>query len=429
MVLAAAALLLALAGTAYAFHSGGVAECSGCHSMHAPKASGSFLLIGGDQSSTCLTCHQQTGLATPSSYHIATADADMPAGVPPKQRTPGGDFGWLKKTYTWAGRGAGVTETEYGYSHGHNIVASEGFSSTGAVVTYGYTVDPVNTNAPGGGAAGYPAANLGCTSCHDPHGRARRNLDGTITTNGLPITASGSYNNAANTPASDTSVGAYRILAGPGYASDGVTFTGAPDAIAPSTYNQTEATNQVKVAYAKIALTGHNTWSQWCGTCHGDMHFNNGARYVHPTDRSLGGTIRANYNKYKHTGDLSGTEPAAFTSLVPFVYNEPNATPGDYTVLKAKAGNGSPTYEGPTSDNDRVDCLSCHRAHASGWEFGLRWNPEYELITDASGAYFNGSFGGRGHPTADVQAAYYDRPASTFGKVQRSLCNKCHIKD
>ncbi len=45
--------------TPQAFHSGGVAECAGCHSMHAPKAGGSFLLVGTDSSSTCLTCHSR----------------------------------------------------------------------------------------------------------------------------------------------------------------------------------------------------------------------------------------------------------------------------------------------------------------------------------------------------------------------------------
>ena len=80
--LAVAVVLLLAGGTPQAFHSGGVAECTGCHSMHSPKAGGSFLLVGSDPSSTCLSCHMHAGDTGPSSYHIATADADMPAGVP-----------------------------------------------------------------------------------------------------------------------------------------------------------------------------------------------------------------------------------------------------------------------------------------------------------------------------------------------------------
>ena len=45
VIMAAALLTIGLSGMAYAFHSGGVAECGGCHSMHAPKAGGAFLLI------------------------------------------------------------------------------------------------------------------------------------------------------------------------------------------------------------------------------------------------------------------------------------------------------------------------------------------------------------------------------------------------
>jgi len=428
-ILAVAVLALALGfgGSALAFHSGGVAECSGCHSMHNPYPTGSYLLKGAEQSSTCLSCHQNAGDTAPSSYHISTPQAELVDGVSPIQRTPGGDFGWLHKTYTWAGRGGGPDEVEEGYTHGHNIIATSGYDRDGVDVTYGYDVDPENGTAPGGT---YPSTSLACTSCHDPHGTSRRNLDGSITgpsaAQARPISASGSYNNTA-APTADTSVGVYRILAGPNYTSDGVSFPGAPDAVAPSTYNQSEATNQVKVAYGRGTGNGHVPWSQWCGTCHGDMHYDNGSNYVHPTDETLGGTISNNYNIYVKSGDLTGGAATSFTSLVPFFYNT-----ADYdtagTGLKAYAGNGSPTYTGP-GNNDRVDCLTCHRAHASGWEFALRWNPEYEFLTTATGTYYNGSFGGRGRTAAEVEDSYYDRLPTVFAKSQRSLCNKCHIKD
>ena len=63
-------------GQAYAFHSGGVAECGGCHEMH-NAASASFLLVATDASSTCLSCHEHAGDTGPSSYHISTAAADL----------------------------------------------------------------------------------------------------------------------------------------------------------------------------------------------------------------------------------------------------------------------------------------------------------------------------------------------------------------
>jgi hypothetical protein len=412
MVLAVAVLLLLAGGSPQAFHSGGVAECTGCHSMHAPKAGGSFLLIATDPSSTCLSCHMHTGDTGPSSYHIATADADMPAGTAPKQRTPGGDFGWLRKSYTMTVRG--TTSTEYGQTHGHNIVAAD----------TAFVADTDNVTAPGGTFA---SSQLGCESCHDPHGGARRLSDGSYvnpvynpgSTNAV-IVGSGSYNNSA-TPAAGQAVGVYRLLRGLNDNTQGVTFSGVAIAVAPSTYNQTEATNQVRVAYGS---TGTNTWGNWCATCHPAMHSN--TNYVHPVDQSLGTTVAGMYNAYVKSGDLTGSASSSFTSLVPFAENT-----GSITTLQSHAKNDNTFLNGP-SDLDRVMCLSCHRAHASGWPDALRWNMEGEFMV------YQGLYPGtdnaatnyaRGRLALETQAAYYDRPVTTFATYQRVLCNKCHAKD
>lgn len=416
IVAAAAVLVLTWGGTADAFHSGGVAECSGCHSMHSPKAGGSFLLVGSDQSSTCLTCHEHAGDTGPSSYHISTAPADMGAGVPPKQRTPGGDFGWLKKTYTFTVRG--TTSTEDGATHGHNIVA----------VDNGYVVDPTNATAPGGT---FPSAQLACNSCHDPHGQYRRKSDGTIAKAGAPIIASGSYATSstpgyAEPPAAGTALGVFRLLAGAGYTKGGATFNGNPAAKAPSTYNQTEATNQVRVAYGHATTGGHVAWGDWCATCHTNMHSSGG--YVHPVDQNLGSTIATNYKTYVKSGDMTGDGTNGFLSLVPFIEGS-----ADYAILASHAKNDNSVLTGPSA-SDKVSCLSCHRAHASGWEHGLRWNMEGEFIV------YNSLYPGtdttptvpqfaRGRTGAETQAAYYDRPVTQFASFQRLLCNKCHAKD
>ena len=380
--------------------------------MHSPKAGGSYLLIGTDPSSTCLSCHMVPGNLTPSSYHIATADADMGAGKSPIQRTPGGDFGWLRKSYTMTIRS--VTSTEYGQTHGHNIVAAD----------TPFVADPDNVTAPGGTFA---SANLGCESCHDPHGGVRRlstgvyaNVIHTPGANNAPVIGSGSYNNSA-APAAGQAVGAYRLLRGLGDSSQGVVFSGVAIAIAPSTYNQSEATNQVRVAYG---ASGINTWGNWCATCHPGMH--SSGNYVHPIDQSLSDAVANNYNAYVKSGDLTGSASTSFTSLVPFAENT-----GDIPTLQAHATNTNSYRNGPGS-SDKVMCLSCHRAHASGWPEALRWNMEGEFMiyqglypgTDNAASSY-----ARGRLAVETQAAYYDRPVTAFATYQRVLCNKCHAKD
>jgi predicted CXXCH cytochrome family protein len=405
IVLAAALLAVGVSTTSYAFHSGGVAECGGCHSMHSPgyegNGGGSFLLVASDQSSACLTCHEGPTL---SSYHVSTTASAMAAGVPPANRTPGGDFGWLKKTYTFTVRG--TVNTEPGRTHGHNIVASD----------FGYVADDNNTTAPGGS---FPSAQLACNSCHDPHGKYRRlSSTGAIAMSGEPIKASGSYDNVTtNEPASGLAVGVYRLLAGAGYTKGGITFSGVPAAKVPGTYNRSEAATQTRVAYGTGSSAGHVTWGNWCGTCHNAMH--SSGNYVHPVDESIGSTIAANYIAYVKTGDMTGSGGNGFSSLAPFT-----EASGDYTVLAGHAKNNDSVLTGPGS-TDKVNCMSCHRAHASGFPEMLRWNMENEFMV-SNGVYQVES---RGRSNAEALAAYYDRPVAQFASYQRVFCNKCHAKD
>lgn len=423
----AAAAVLMSAPAAFAFHSGGVAECEGCHTMHnslggavmngatAQFTTGPMLLQGATQSSSCLNCHQHAGDTGPSSYHISTAESDMPAGTAPLQMTPGGDFGWLKKTYTWNVRGV---NTSPGERKGLNIVAGD----------YNYIADATLTTAPGGT---YPANQLHCSSCHDPHGKYRRDASGAITTTGLPIKNSGSYATSAD-PTTWGAVGAYRILAGTGYQpkslSGSFAFTNqVPAAVAPSSYNRTEATTQTRVAYGQ-------GMSEWCANCHTDIHnssYPTNLRHPAGDNAKFGATIAGLYNQYKKSGDLTGAQASAYLTLAPF---EEGST--DYTVLKAHAKNDD-TYLTGADATSNVNCLSCHRAHASGFDSMTRFNLAYEFMTiaDASGnsVYGTGdpsvSSSLQGRTTNEMTAAYYGRTADKFAPYQRVLCNKCHAKD
>lgn len=402
----AAAMTIALAPSAKAFHSGGVAECVGCHSMH--EAAGGALLTMSDASSTCLDCHEGSA----GSYHVSTAAVDMPAGSPPLQRTPGGDFGWLRKVFNYNVRGP---RTENGEQFGHNIIAAD----------FGYVADSrvEHNNAPGGT---FPNANLSCTSCHDQHSKYRRLSDGSVATTGAPIIAAGSYNTSP-APAAGEAVGVYRLLRGALSNVTGTNYTTAPPAaITPSSYNRAENVTMTRVAY------GANM-SKFCAGCHPDMHTDSGL-LLHPVEQAMSSTVAGNYGSYVGSGDLTGTPATSYDSLVPFVTDN---TTDHETVLKPLAANDDSVLGGPAGSVDRVFCLSCHRAHASGWEFMTRWDNEIEMIvidgewpgTDATSTDAQAAKWSKGRTQAERSAAYNDRLATDYATYQRVLCNKCHAKD
>jgi hypothetical protein len=372
---------------------------------------GAFLLKASDQSSACLNCHQRAGYTIPGGFHVSTSESDMPTGSPPVQLSPGGDFGWLKKTYNWTGETG--PQTSRGESHGHNIIAFD----------YGYTEDPRLSSAPGGGAFQYPSAQLSCISCHDPHGRYRRDDNGNISTTGAPIAGAGSYDTGMD-PSPNAAVGVYRLLGGVGYKPKSLAgayafMNNSFFAAAPENYNRAEDAADVRVAY------GRNV-SLWCMNCHAQMHSAVGA-LIHPVDEQLSASVISIYNSYVKTGDLSGTQASSYLSLVPFQMDDA----ADMTTLKAAVTSTA----GPAS-GDKVMCLSCHRAHASGWDSMLRFPPGPGFMTVADGfgnpVYPNPGTNpveAMGRTTQEFQKALYDRPPTKFAAFQRTLCNKCHAQD
>ncbi len=397
-----------------AFHDGGVGACDGCHSIHSyengvmTRMAGSFLLKGSDSSSTCLNCHEQRNDPGPTSYHVSTPDVEMFFPNPPKQLSPGGDFGWLKKSYNWLNAPAQPAASP-GERHGHNIVAYD----------YGYMQDARNVVAPGGT---YPSASLTCTSCHDPHGTYRRSLGGLITRGGQPIMDSASYSTSPD-PDIKHAVGVYRLLGGNGYypraLNAGYAFLANPQvAVAAPAYNSSETNAVTRIGYG-AGMT------EWCRNCHANIHKGTDA-ITHPSPSALGTTITAYYNSYVKTGDLTGIEDTAYWSLVPFEIGTDN-----YTTLKMIVTNTPTRGPDPVDGNPAVMCLSCHRAHASGWDAGTRWNTKTQDIV------FNGNYSqegqiyqpyGQGRTEAEALQAYYQTPAARFNALEQSFCFKCHSK-
>jgi hypothetical protein len=399
------ALILSGATSALAFHNDSTFSCFGCHNDK--PSDHIYNLIGTDQSSTCLRCHQRKDrdYLEWGDHYICTPDDKMPTGLPPLELTPGGDFGWLKKDYVWKNE-EGVREYSSGQEHGHNIVAAD----------FGYAASYIFLKAPGGE---YPSSALHCTSCHDPHGTYRRNWDGSISTDGPHINASGSYNDSPD-PDINSSVSVYRMLGGMHYQPKSLNGefmfkNDPPAAVSPSHYNRPEALTQTRVAYGA-------GMSEWCRNCH--LNYSTKGHRAGNTV-AITNQMAKLYNSYS-----SGDSPLkSYLSLVPF---EVGST--DYALLKKLATNDDSQLQGPVSAN--VSCLSCHRAHASGWKYGLRFNygVRWMTVVDSSGnaAYPDPSKDpvcAQGHSIAETKKAYYDREATRFGARRGPLCSKCHAKD
>jgi hypothetical protein len=428
------------------FHAGGVAACDGCHVMHnassgvarstkvAPwtNAVPAFLLQGSDQSSTCLVCHGDNVPGGNANPYVIMNTSNSAANM---NFSPGGDFGWL----TTAG-GAGARS-------GHNVVAMDfGIAAdTGSMLT-----------APGGtfNTTGTGVAAFACSNCHDPHGRFRMQyvdaatwqwagptaVAGMVVGINQPIYSSGSY---GNVPTALGAVGAYRLLAGVGY-SPASMVTGAfpfvnnpPVAVAPPSYNHTEGggkANEVRVAYGA-------GMSEWCQNCHTNIHLDNyvsgamGASGLrHPAGSGAflkPGQVNV-YNTYISSGKFNGTGDQ-YTSLVPFenagkvTITGAGGTMAGLTTLAAAAG-GTNAAIFTASNDSNVMCLSCHRAHASGFSSMGRWNFDDTFITSADTVNFVDT-ATPARTNVTLARAYYGRTPADFGLYQRSMCNKCHGKD
>ena len=366
----AAVLAFGLAGTAFAFHEGGVAHCDGCHSMHQSAENpvsgtpNSTLLKGTDPSSTCLNCHAGSG-----DEHVLSTDAT--------NWSPGGDFFWMTQSYT---NGSVTSDPD---NMAHNIIAAD----------FTLALDGTNTTAPGGT---YSSALLGCSSCHDPHGQ----VQGGTANSQDPISVSGSY---GATPPAGTIAGNYRLLGDDQYTGS-VINVAAPVAVTAG-FGETDVSH---VAYGQ-------GMAEWCASCHADFVSDPNKHRAGNGD-TLGSSIATNYNAYVATGDFTGGAGAtAYTALVPFERQET-----DKSILLAAVT----STQGPVA-GDNVMCLTCHRAHASAFNNITRWDMEHELLAEGWPTAANLTAMG-----AVANADYYGRNIGTdFGDYQRSLCNKCHVQD
>ncbi len=297
-VLVALGVSVVCASPVLAFHDEGVAHCNGCHTMHNsedgapvdPAGPHAWLLKAATPSDVCLGCHANG---------LGAVFVDDP--LAPATERGAGNFTFLLEDNINDGHG-GASEPILGHAAGHSVVAP----------SKGVGADPVLGMAPGGT---FPSSELGCSSCHDPHGNAN-----------------------------------FRLLYGPGSVQDGLyTFTmAAPDADGLSLFGAGES-NSNHTAY-------RGGMSGWCANCHGDYH--QSAELIHPAGEPVGGTIASTYNLYNGTDDqLGGVQATAYLAAVPFE--------------DATAAVGSTA--GPSAGS-QVSCITCHRAHATSAPNAGRWD-------------------------------------------------------
>ncbi len=292
-------------------HDGGVGSCNICHSMHSSSGSGSgqsgggrALLAGGPASDICLSCH-----ATDSG---SVMSADMLA--PDAERGPG-NFVFLLEDNLNDGPD-GISNPITGDAAGHNVRApSHGLATDGTLI-----------HSPGGN---YPASQLKCTSCHDPHGNAN-----------------------------------YRFLRGPGtrMGSGGNFGYPAPVAVGLDIEFGGAESNANHVAY-------QSGMSLWCANCHPDYlndHNDNSSSFEHPTEGTFDSEQILQYNLYNGTMDpAGGLYATAYLADVPF----------------EDAANQIGSLNGPTATSQLM-CLSCHRAHASSAPASGRWDFNVSKLVD-----------------------------------------------
>ena len=151
--------------------------------------------------------------------------------------------------------------------------------------------------------------------------------------------------------------------------------------------------------------------TEWCGNCHPDFMSEETTNHVHPVGVDMGSTVAAVYNAYISSDEIiGGVQATSYWGLVPF-----EAVNVDLDAIDTR------DYTMGPDGVDQVMCLTCHRSHASAFSDAGRWDFAETFIADSRP---DGSEDGA--TPEDVANKYYEY---TFEQNQRSLCNKCHIKD
>ena len=306
--------------------------CNSCHTMH--NSQGGQPMAKDDNGnpintpyealliSSCLGCHS----SSTSQTIVTTSWGETPIVnnlIAPVNPLAGGNFYYSSGSYT--------------YTNGHYSVGDTGHNLTASTLPYGGGF--INSTAPN--AYNGPLRCSGTHGCHGYNGG-----HGEAPDNSYIDAIKGGHHGKTSPMDGSTVARSYRMLYG---------ITGVED----PNWEQANSNTAHNQYQGGTSSTQNNTISYLCAECHGNFHSSTGTGgsdpwIRHPTDIVLPASGEyASYTVYNMNAPVARQNPSTASETV--------VTPG----------------------SDVIMCLTCHRAHASPWYKGLRWDFANSSLTTA----------------------------------------------
>ena len=327
-------------------------ECSNCHTMHYSQNGTAWGNGSGPYQwltiSDCVGCHSAGDSST-------WKDPVTGAPIVYNEAEPSYGF-YYEAGGKYEGLAGGnfyyVTQEGGGDTHGHNVVDIPGVEK-----------DSLNGQYPPG------TSDQNCGNCHKNNLLTPQTKDG-IKYSGCEFCHNDKHHADDTGPVVDGSGGWYRFLnfnTYHPYTFQPMGFEGVEGIEDPDwekTYSSTDHNE-----YAGGGNYTHSI-SLYCAVCHGEFYEyekSGGGWYHHPTDYAI-----PDKGEYADAFGANGTGTGTWDPMVPVARPHSN--------LEGMTGPDQNVDIG----TDMVQCLSCHRPHASPYADMLRWDYENKCTTNST---------------------------------------------